>query len=106
MTSWPFTIELDRDRPIGLSRQIARAISEDIQRGRLRPGDRLPGSRTLAGTLKVHRQTVVTAIDDLVAEGWLVSRRTAGVFVADGGLDASVRVRAARRGLGPTPRRF
>jgi GntR family transcriptional regulator / MocR family aminotransferase len=84
VTSWDFTIELDRTRDRSLSRQIAHAIAADIHRGRLRPGDRLPGSRTLASMLKVHRQTVTTAIDDLIAEGWLISRRTAGVFVADG----------------------
>ena len=63
--------------------QIARALTAEIQRGRLRPGDRLPGSRTLARTLRVHRQTVVSAIDELVAEGWLISRRASGVFVAN-----------------------
>jgi len=84
MGSWDFAMELDRQRDAPLSFQIARGITEEIQRGRLRPGDRVPGSRTLAGTLGVHRQTVVTAIDDLIAEGWLTSRRTAGIFVADG----------------------
>ena len=38
--------------------------------------------------LKVHRQTVVTAIDDLVAEGWLVCKKASGTFVADGLPDA------------------
>jgi DNA-binding transcriptional regulator YhcF (GntR family) len=74
--SWDFAIELDRTRDRSLSRQIAQAIAADIYRSRLRPGDRLPGSRTLAGMLNVHRQTVTTAIDDLIAEGWLISRRT------------------------------
>src|SRR5262249_27239072 len=31
--------------------RIARAIAEDIRRGRLRAGDGLPGTRTLAGSL-------------------------------------------------------
>ena len=107
MASWPFTIELDRGQPTTLSQQIARAIAEGVQRGRLRPGDRLPGSRALAGTLRVHRQTVVTAIDDLVAEGWLVSRRTAGMFVADGVPDASLgRFRAVQRTAATAHRRF
>ena len=83
MASWDFAIELDRRGDTSLSHQIARAISADIERGRLRPGDRLPGSRRLAGTLRVHRQTVTTAVDDLIAEGWLVSRKTSGIFVAE-----------------------
>jgi GntR family transcriptional regulator/MocR family aminotransferase len=108
MRSWEFAIELDRARTTPLSQQIVRAISEDIQRGRLRPGDRLPGSRTLAGTLKVHRQTVVAAIDELIAAEWLVSRKTAGIFVADGVADSPLRrVRGAQRSSAPVaPRRF
>jgi GntR family transcriptional regulator/MocR family aminotransferase len=97
--SWAFTIELDRTSGVSLARQIARAISDGIQRGRLQPGARLPGSRTLASTLSVHRQTVVSAVDDLVAEGWLLSRKTAGIFVADGMPELPV---IRRRG---TPRR-
>ena len=84
MASWTFALDLDHAPGRSLAQQIAGALSADIQRGRLRPGDRLPGSRTLAGMLKVHRQTVVTAIDDLVAEGWLVCRKASGTFVADG----------------------
>jgi GntR family transcriptional regulator / MocR family aminotransferase len=105
--SWEFAMELDRRGAAPLSRQIARTVSEDIQRGRLRPGDRLPGSRTLANTLRVNRQTVVTAIDDLVAEGWLVSRKTAGIFVADGLPESSAgRARAVQRIPGEMSRRF
>jgi len=107
VASWEFAIALDRSRDTPLSRQIARAISTDIQRGRLRPGDRLPGSRTLAGTLNVHRQTVTTAVDDLIAEGWLVSKKTSGVFVADGlnhlALSRQRHGESARR---PAPQKF
>ncbi len=53
--------------------RIARAIARDVGRGRLRPGDPLPGSRTLAGTLGVHRNTVLAAFRELEAEGWIES---------------------------------
>jgi GntR family transcriptional regulator/MocR family aminotransferase len=65
-----------------LFQQIARAIAADIRRGRLRPGDPLPGTRTLARALGVQRQTVVSAFDDLIAEGWIVSRSARGTFVS------------------------
>ena len=55
-----------------LATRIARMIIADIRRGRLRPGDRLPGSRTLAARLAVHRNTVLTAYRELSAEGWIV----------------------------------
>jgi GntR family transcriptional regulator/MocR family aminotransferase len=82
MARWDFALEIDRRRGTSVVRQIAGAIVAEIQRGRLRPGDRVAGSRTLARTLHVHRQTVVSAIEELIAEGWLVSRRASGTFVA------------------------
>ena len=99
MASWTFALDLDRTPGRSLAQQIAGALSADIQRGRLRPGDRLPGSRTLAGMLKVHRQTVVTAIDELVAEGWLVCRKASGTFVADGMPDAPASSPARHRAI-------
>ena len=60
-------IEIDRDATLPPFLQIARSLAADIQRGRLRPGDRLPGSRRLAASLQVHRNTVLAAL----AEGWL-----------------------------------
>ena len=69
MARWEFALEIDRRLGTPMARQIAGAIVAEIQRGRLRPGDRVPGSRTLARMLRVHRQTVVSAIEELIAEG-------------------------------------
>lgn len=82
MARWQFAVQLDHGRGVPLFRQIASAVVEDIRRGRLRPGDPLPGSRTLARTLGVNRQTVVAALDELMAEGWTVSTRARGTFVS------------------------
>lgn len=82
MARWEFAVALDRSAGVALFRQIALAISNDIRRGRLRPGDRLPGTRTLARSLGVQRLTVVSAFDELVAEGWIVSHRARGTFVS------------------------
>jgi GntR family transcriptional regulator / MocR family aminotransferase len=77
-----FTIERDRSkRPLFL--QIARTVVDDICRGRLKPGDRLPGTRTLARSLGVNRVTVLTAYDELAAEGWITVRAASGARVAD-----------------------
>ena len=105
MARWEFPLELDRSRGTPYVQQIARALCADIQRGRLRPGHRLPGSRTLAKTLRVHRQTIVSAIDELIAEGWLVSRPASGVFVAGGrGDEPRSRPRTARPTRHPAAR--
>jgi GntR family transcriptional regulator / MocR family aminotransferase len=83
MARWEFAFPLERRAGVPLVAQIARAIELDIRRGRLRPGDPLPGTRTLARSLGVQRLTVVAAFDELVAEGWLVTHRARGTFVSN-----------------------
>jgi GntR family transcriptional regulator/MocR family aminotransferase len=61
--------------------RIARAIAEDARTGRLAPGSRLPGSRELARSLKVHRNTVLAAYQELMAEGFLDTARGRGTYL-------------------------
>lgn len=75
-------LELDPSHGEPLFLQISRAITAGIQGGRLRPGARLPGTRTLAQSLRVHRNTVIAAYAELEAEGWGESSRASGRFVA------------------------
>src|SRR5687768_1683111 len=63
--------------------RLAALIGAEIRRGRLRPGDRLPGSRTLARTLSVNRNSVVAAYQELEAEGWVEPRPAGGTFVSE-----------------------
>jgi len=80
---WPLKIVLDRrrDRPVG--QQIVRAFIEEVRRGRLKPGTPLPGSRELADSLSVNRKTVIAALEELQAQGWLASEKRRGTFVAE-----------------------
>jgi GntR family transcriptional regulator/MocR family aminotransferase len=80
--SWDLVLDVDRDATLPLFLQIARAVSAGIQLGRLRGGDRLPGSRQLAASLGVHRNTVLTALAELAAEGWIESVAGRGTFVS------------------------
>lgn len=61
-------------------------LREMIQRGELRPGDRLPPERDLAKLLGVSRPTLRAGLRSLAAVGVLQSRQGAGTFVvgADG----------------------
>jgi GntR family transcriptional regulator / MocR family aminotransferase len=61
-----------------LYQQLYDSLREDILAGRLAKGLRLPSTRTLAYDLKVSRNTVTAAFDQLLAEGYLES------FVGDG----------------------
>jgi GntR family transcriptional regulator/MocR family aminotransferase len=82
MARWEFVLRVDREKGVPLFQQIARAIADEISRGRLRPGDRLPGTRTLARSLGVQRLTVVSAMDELAADGWIMTRPARGTFVS------------------------
>src|SRR4051794_38676490 len=63
--------------------QIASAVADDIARGRLKAGTRLPGSRTLAEMLGVHRNTVNAALSELTAQGWVEPQPARGYFVRE-----------------------
>jgi GntR family transcriptional regulator/MocR family aminotransferase len=80
--SWEFHRDLDPADPQPLFVQLVRAIAGDITGGRLTPGQRLPGSRTLARSLGVHRNTVLAAYGELAAEGWIVTRAAQATVVA------------------------
>lgn len=68
---------------VTLSQRLYEALRDDIQAQTLTPGYALPSSRRLASDLGLGRNTVLAAIDRLLAEGFLVSRPGAGVFVAN-----------------------
>ena len=66
----------------GLRAGLERDLREAVRSGRLKPGTRLPSSRTLAADLGVARNTVADAYALLVAEGWFEAHRGRGTSVA------------------------
>jgi GntR family transcriptional regulator/MocR family aminotransferase len=68
-----------------LYRRIYHALKSTIRRGRLPAGARLPSTRALAADLGVSRNTIVLAYEQLVAEGYIVTRNRAAMSVAGGG---------------------
>ena len=82
MRAWTLALPIDRSDPAPVVRQIARAIAAHVGAGRLRPGERLPGSRELSRFLDVHRNTVTAAYAELAAEGWITSAPGRGTFVS------------------------
>ncbi len=67
-------IDLDRNGPNALHRQIEASIRQRIRSGALPAGVALPPTRALAAELGVTRGVVVEAYAQLVAEGYLTSR--------------------------------
>jgi GntR family transcriptional regulator / MocR family aminotransferase len=80
--AFSYLVELPKERThLPLHVQIAQAIADDIANGRLRAGTKLPGSRTLAKSVGVHRNTINAALHELSAQGWVESAPARGVFV-------------------------
>ena len=94
----PLPPRLSPDGPRFLA--IARALSDDIRRGVHVAGARLPSSRTLARDLGVHRNTVLAALAELEAQGWITTAPARGTFVSAALPAASAPTRAPRSGVG------
>ncbi|ROI05902.1 PLP-dependent aminotransferase family protein [Chryseobacterium sp. G0240] len=80
---WKLEFEIDKTLDKAVYLQIADTIIADIRSGRLKAGDALPGSRNLAGTLKINRNTVVEAYQVLINEEWVIPKERKGIFVSD-----------------------
>jgi len=82
VAGWTPNIFLDPSGREPIYLQLARALVEEIQRGRFQPGDDLPGYRVLAEQLRVSRNTVMAAYRELQAQGWLSVTQRSGSSVA------------------------
>jgi GntR family transcriptional regulator/MocR family aminotransferase len=76
-------VELRRDAGVPLHQQLESGIRERIRQGLLRADAVMPSTRALADDLGLSRGVVVEAYQQLVAEGYLVSRGGGYTQVAD-----------------------
>lgn len=67
-------IKLDKDKSKPAYQRIAAAVREAIQSDQVVQGEVLPSARDLAESLGVHRHTVMAALNELIAEGWILSQ--------------------------------
>ena len=75
-------IAVDRGTAVPLPRQVYLAIRHLILSGRLKPGARLPSTRSLANELRLARTTVLDAFGQLIFEGYLQGRVGSGTRVS------------------------
>ena len=73
---------LDKKPGKPLYDSLYRAIRDDILRGRLKPGRRLPSKRDMAADNDLSITTVVNAYQQLLMEGYIISEEKKGYFVA------------------------
>ncbi|KFN04606.1 PLP-dependent aminotransferase family protein [Bacillus clarus] len=78
-------LQLESQTPIYI--QIYNYIKLEIVKGTLSVGTRLPSHRNLASQLNVSRITVESAYQQLMAEGYVVSKPKRGIFVAEVDID-------------------
>lgn len=76
-------LSLDRTSAAPLHRQLFLTLRDNILAGVIKPGTRLPSTRLMATDLKVSRNTVLAAFDQLMSEGYLQSRMGSGSYVSD-----------------------
>jgi len=96
----------DRDSDEPLARQFARRLRQAIESGSYRPSSRLLPSRELARRLGLSRNTVTSAIEQLIAEGYLESRVGSGTFVVANVVKAAEAVEPFRQQLTAGAARF
>ncbi|MEU4603426.1 PLP-dependent aminotransferase family protein [Kribbella sp. NPDC023972] len=76
-------VELRRDAGVPLHQQLEKAIRDRIRQGLMSADTVMPSTRALAQDLGLSRGVVVEAYQQLVAEGYLVSRGGGYTQVAD-----------------------
>jgi GntR family transcriptional regulator len=77
-------VRVNRKRPESMTRQIREQINTLIDAGALAAGTLLPSERELANTLKVARNVVRGAYEQLMDAGQLVSEGRKGRSVKSG----------------------
>lgn len=82
MFPWKSTLVIDNmaNRPKYL--QLTDQFIKEISAGRLMPGQKIPGSRQLSSLLGVNRKTVLMAIEELQAQGWLDVKSSSGTYIS------------------------
>src|SRR5262245_56899749 len=76
-----FAITFDQRSTTPLHRQLYDELRRAILTGRLKPGERVPSTRTLSQSLGVSRTTVTQSYEQLLSEGYLRSSTGSGTFV-------------------------
>ena len=72
---------LDSKRPESLQRQLREQIANAILDGQIPPDKALPSSRKLADELKIARNTVVLAYEQLLDDGYLRPKAAAAILL-------------------------
>lgn len=73
------TLTINSDEPIYI--QIKRHIEEGVNRGELKKNSKLPSTREASKLLKISRNSVIAAYEELESKGIITTRPGVGTFV-------------------------
>jgi GntR family transcriptional regulator len=76
-------VEIDKDNPLPLYYQLRLWLLDEIDQGRLNPGDQIPTEAELCQRFNLSRGTVRSALKELIDEGRIFLVRGRGTFVAE-----------------------
>jgi GntR family transcriptional regulator / MocR family aminotransferase len=82
MLPWKTIIQIQEECDTPVYLQIANSVIQEMKRGRIGPGIKLPGTRQMSDLLEVHRKTMVRAYEELDAQGWIEMRPSQGTFTS------------------------
>lgn len=74
-------IKINKNSNDAVYLQIANELINAILNKKIRIGTQLPSSRMISENLKIHRKTVVAAMDELKNQGWIETIPGKGTFV-------------------------
>ncbi|HWP34749.1 MAG TPA: GntR family transcriptional regulator [Thermodesulfobacteriota bacterium] len=77
------SLSIDKRSPFSIQRQLATQLLHLIRSGSLKPGERLPTVRELAGYLRINHNTVALAYRELEAQGLVRVEQGRGTFVTE-----------------------
>lgn len=77
-----------------LHQEVYEALRQRILMGQLPAGTRVPSTRGLAEQMRVSRNTVLEAFDQLTAEGYVIGRHGSGTYVANALPEQLLNIRA------------
>ncbi len=80
----PSRVPGSAERSEGGTGQVVSHVRELIERGALKPGDRLPAERDLATRIGVSRPTIRAGLRTLAAMGVVRSRHGSGTYIPEG----------------------
>ncbi|MCL6627300.1 MAG: GntR family transcriptional regulator, partial [Alicyclobacillus shizuokensis] len=89
----PMWLRVDARSSVPMYQQIVDEVKARVAQGLLKPGDRLPSVRELAGMLTINHNTIAKAYQELERQRVIEVVRGRGTFISETGQASDVQAR-------------